>query len=75
MGLCSCTPLCCISHTAVLHSNKSKSKISGLHSQLGALLRRHFTGVDLHGRQKAFRESRLVDIKQCMEAVNMHIVI
>ena len=26
MGLCSCTPLCCISHTAVLHSNKSKSK-------------------------------------------------
>ena len=27
MGLCSCTPLCCISHTAVLHSNKFKSKI------------------------------------------------
>ena len=28
MGLCSCTPLCCISHEAVLHSNKSKSKKS-----------------------------------------------
>ena len=31
MGLCSCTPLCCISHTAVLHSNKSKSKSTKLY--------------------------------------------
>ena len=38
--------------------------ISGPHSQPGALLWRHLPVVDLHGWQKAFRESRPVHISQ-----------
>ena len=33
--VCAVAPLCCISHTAVLHSNKSKSKSKN--ERLGAL--------------------------------------
>ena len=29
LGLCGCTPLCCISHMAVLHSNKIQIQIYG----------------------------------------------
>ena len=38
--------------------------ISGPHSEIEALLWHHYTIVDLHGRQKAFRESRPVDFSQ-----------
>ena len=41
--------------------------ISGPHSQPGALFGAILPVMDLHGRQKAFREIRPVHISQCRQ--------